>query len=225
LDDAGRFALTEKALLARLQQRWPTEHGYSPDFTRQSLEQLQKDGVIHCGISGRWSRYIRRGSASASSPEKAQPAAPPAPDEEAPDPVQSKGDESMATAKESKVKTCTACGEDKPIGDFYAGHGKCKPCFSQHQKDLKAKKQGGAAKVAAPAKPAKVKTAKAVAKSIANLRARANGPLSGNGNGSTGALLTRQYILNVDDVQGEHHILTVTQETVNRLASELREHS
>lgn len=40
------------------------------------------------------------------------------------------------------TKTCTRCGDDKPIDDFYKNQGRCKPCFAIAAKERKAAKEG-----------------------------------------------------------------------------------
>lgn len=55
----------------------------------------------------------------------------------------------MATTT-TDTKTCTRCGEDKPIDDFYKGQGKCKPCFKEHEKKRKAKRKNKTSGSASP---------------------------------------------------------------------------
>lgn len=56
------------------------------------------------------------------------------------------------------TKTCTECGETKPVGDFYTGHGKCKPCTLARQNAKKATAQTGTPRPAANVETPKTKT-------------------------------------------------------------------
>lgn len=46
----------------------------------------------------------------------------------------------------SQTKVCTECDKRKPIADFYAKQGKCKPCYNARQAKLKAARTGAAPK-------------------------------------------------------------------------------
>lgn len=39
-----------------------------------------------------------------------------------------------------ETKTCNECGETKPSTDYYKGSAKCKPCYNDRQRKLKAKR-------------------------------------------------------------------------------------
>lgn len=43
-------------------------------------------------------------------------------------------DATLEEAPMAETKRCRACDKDKPVTEFYDGHGKCKPCFIIHNK-------------------------------------------------------------------------------------------
>lgn len=228
LGETGRVAVTTKAVLRRLQERWPTQHGYGAPFIQQTLNELQASGSIHCSVSGRWTRSMKVKS-------EQTPAAP------APTPAKSAA-ESFAdqikvanTAHQisqendvaDKTKTCTGpCGKEKPIGEFYAKCNQCKRCVLDRQRELKAAK-GKSTKAALVAKsPAiKVPKAKAAAKpsAIKNLKAKAAAKkLELAAPRVNGSMVAISFALHIEDMHGVFHDVSVTKAVVERLVTELR---
>lgn len=134
LVETGRVPVTTKAILGRLQERWPTEHGYAPQVIEESLEALRQAGSIHCSVSGRWTRTMKVNETPAA------PAADPVADE--PGPLEA-DNTTQEIEVAGKTKVCKGkCGKEKPVGEFYTNCSSCKRCVLDRQKELKAVKAG-----------------------------------------------------------------------------------
>jgi hypothetical protein len=109
-----------------------------------------------------------------------------------------------------KAKTCTKCGKDKPLGEFYEGNARCKRCVLDRQKELKAAKEKGV-------KPAPI--AKSAVKPSAK---KSNGAAPVQ---TSQSMVAINFILRIEDVNGVYHDLSVARSTVQRLIGELKEYA
>jgi hypothetical protein len=213
LSDTGRVAVPQNGLMARLQQRWPTPHGYAPQSVETALKTLQAEGKVHCSPAGKWTRLLDL-------TQKRVAAAPAAADPivEEHEPIEA-DDESTQETEVSKTKVCTGkCGKEKPVGEFYANCNSCKRCVLDRQKELKAAKEKGAKpeKVAAAAKL----VAAPKSSPIKNLKAKAAAAKNGNG-----SMVAISFALHVEDIHGVFHDISVALPTVQRLVTELRQYA
>lgn len=212
LGETGRVAVTQKAILGRLQERWPTEHGYAAPFVEQILKELQAAGSIHCSPSGRWTRFLNLKKTE--TPAPAAPATKPATVDAGSFADQLKvaiaSDDTTTQEIEvaGKTKVCTGkCGKEKPIGEFYAKCNQCKRCVLDRQKDLKAAKETG--------KPAP--------KAAAAVKAK---PVKKNGNGAAEHSMVKiSFALRIEDINGTFHEFEVARPTLARLVNDLKVHA
>lgn len=210
LGDTGRVAASETALVARLQERWPTPHGYAPQSVEAALKAMQETGSIHRSVSGRWTRFMKHGEKP---PTVATPAVAAEPLEEETAALEADDETTQEIEVAEKTKVCKGkCGKEKPIGEFYANCSSCKRCVLDRQRELKAAKAKGT-KAASAAKAAAVPKAKAAAKK--------------NGHASPTADLTpmvrMQYQLVIFDTGGDKHEFMVDLASIKRLQAELQE--
>jgi hypothetical protein len=214
LGDTGRVAVTGKAVLARLQERWPTEHGYASQVVEGALESLRQAGSIHRSVSGRWTRTM---SMRADRPLTPALAATPREELENQSEAEIKttaagavGESTQETTEVSKTKVCTGkCGKEKPVDEFYPKTAQCKRCVLDRQKELKAAKANAA-------KPRSIAKAKATVKKHNGVSAPAS---------TNGAMVAISFALRIEDMNGVFHEISVSKPVVERLVTELREYA
>lgn len=205
LSDTGRVAVAQNGLMARLQERWPTPHGYAPQSVDTALKAMRDAGSVHCSPAGKWTRLL-----DLTKPRVAAAAAPAA------DPVADETEplEADNTTQEievaDKTKVCKGkCGKEKPIGEFYDNCSSCKRCVLDRQRELKAAKNKGIKAVPA----VKIPKAKAVAKKNGNASPPADLP----------PMVRMQYQLVIFDTGGDKHEFMVDLASIRRLQAELKE--
>lgn len=235
LVETGRVPVTTKAILGRLQERWPTEHGYAPQIIGDALEALRQAGSIHCSVSGRWTRSMKVNETSAAAdrcpecagpigkhtevhevdcsigkrvPDIAQPAVP----------IADKSTQEIEVA--GKTKVCKGkCGKEKPVGEFYTNCSSCKRCVLDRQKELKAVKGGHPGPtIDKTVTPADAKALRAV---IVKAAAKKNGHAAPAADSSR--MLRMQYQLVIVDTVGDKHEFMVDLACIKLLQAELKE--
>lgn len=226
LGDTGRVAVAQSGLMARLQERWPTPHGYAPQSVDTALKSLREAGSVHCSPAGKWTRFVNLKDRQQAEPQD-PPADPIADEPETEAEAAAVDDTTQETDVSQKTKVCTGkCGEEKPVGEFYANSGQCKRCVLNRQKELKAAKEKGVKPPAAKASAAKTGAAKVAATAITNLRAKAAVKKTGAAQLVTGnAMVAISFALKIEDIHGVFHELSVAGPTVKRLVNELREYA
>lgn len=222
------LAITHECVMKRMQERWPTEHGYHEFTVKKTLEAMRDAGKVHQHANGRWTPKrppgfkSREGMTSPPRPKPEPAVIPPAAaTESAAEPPEEAPVNDNTETTDVKTKTCPGCKKTKPLVEFFS-NGYCKPCGREKAREYAARKKangGNAAKVRQKPDP-KVKR-----------HVRAGGKRKANGNGAVplqlGAdrMVIMQFAIRIEDSAGHVHDLFLTGDTVKRLAIELQEYA